>query len=55
MGDVATDLPGESASVDFDPFFHLFVASPLPEVAGKSDSEFLEWVLHIADLIARYC
>lgn len=46
MGDIAIDLLGEGASVGFDPVFHLFLAAPLPELAGESNGEFLERVLH---------
>lgn len=56
MGDVAVDLLGEGASVGFDPVFHLFVTAPLPELAGESNGEFLERVLHDVCLTEiRYC
>lgn len=50
MGDVAVDLLREGTSVGFDPILHLLVAAPLSEVAGKSNGEFLERVLHVVDL-----
>lgn len=50
MCDVAVDLLREGTSVGFDPILHLVVAAPLPEVAGKSNGEFLERVLHVVDL-----